>query len=117
MTNENSKLWGDKFVGNDELAKSVEQALHEKALKTNFRPLDDRDFVFYPKELTLLAGYTGEGKTTITLQIALMVAQHNANARVGYLSLEISETENEVKILALQNHLSIKDIYEQKITN
>lgn len=108
--NELSKpLWGEKLVNADNLKNVIDEIGDH--LLTGFKPLDDWDFYIFSREVMLLQGYSGDGKTTVALQLALSLVKHNPHIKVCFYSLEIGETDIKVKVASLESLQSIKSIY------
>lgn len=68
-------------------------------MKTGFDKLDELSGGFRKGELVLLGGYTGGGKTSLALNIALNVAK--SGKRVVYFSLEMLKSEMHKRLVAM----------------
>jgi replicative DNA helicase len=78
----------------------------EQGILSGFRTLDQYTGGFYPKELTVIAGRPGIGKSTCLLQLALNMAM--ANKKVLLISYEV--TQSEIGINILSNLLKINSM-------
>lgn len=76
----------------EETEARVSQGIRWKGLDCGFEPLNDHLSGLCPGELTVIAGRSGMGKSTLAVQMGLAVSQQSL-APVGYISLEMTRPQ------------------------
>lgn len=92
------------FVPLDQIYRETMEQLEQRTanefpgLRTGFVDLDRMTHGLQPGNLVIVAGRPGMGKTSLALNIAAHVAQHEKKA-AGFFSLEMSEMEIAMRVL------------------
>ena len=80
-------------------------------VRTFLPDIDDRIIGFYPKQLILIAGRPGMGKTTLAQNICVNNAK--AGNKVVFFSLEMSKQELYIKMLSNETKIDSMDLERQ----
>ena len=82
-------------------------------IPTGYKMLDDIIGGLQKKHYTILAGYSGTGKTTLALQMMLHILKQNIP--IGFLSLEMSTDQVAEKLLIMEAGILEKDLRDGNI--
>lgn len=83
-------------------------------LATGFKGLDRTTAGLFPGEVTIVAGPTGDGKTTLVTNVMTNVAE--TGTPVGMLSLEMNEAVIRDRLIAERIGMSVNELRRAKIT-
>ena len=104
--NNDKELWPD-----DVNAMCIERTDDELAMNhfvpSGYKVIDDHIMGLHRGGVTLLAAYSGIGKTWVSLDMSIRLLRTHPQARVLYISSEMSVSEIEFRIFALVNNVSI----------
>ena len=98
----------------------MDKKLHPEkylGIKTGFPSIDRRMGGLFPEELTLIAGVTGLGKSTLVKQIQKGIITQNENKNVLHIANEESQIQVETKFDALMSEIPYLDFKLAKITD
>lgn len=84
------------------------------ALQTGFRAIDDKTGGLWPGDYVILGGRPSMGKTALAVSMAVRVAR--AGAKVGIVSIEMTEASLAQRILAEKANVSYSDLRKGNLT-